>query len=275
MASESAVSPPDDPHRRHRSVVSFVRRSDRLSAAQQKHWDAHHRDWVVDVPRGDARLSLHPDHRIDPDDLFGRPGELIVEIGPGMGDSLAPMAAARAEANVLAFEVYQPAIARILAKLAREGAENVRVVQADAGDGLRQLATGVAVDELWMFFPDPWPKTKHHKRRLLDPGFADLVATRLRPGALWRLATDWADYADQMRDVLDAHPEFVRVDPDTASTMQDAATGAAEEGAGEEGAGEESAGEFPERWSDRVQTKFERRGLAAGHRIVDLAYRRR
>ena len=246
----------------HRSVVSFARRSDRLSPPQQKAWDAHHEAWVIDVPRDGARLRLDPSYRIDPEVLFGRRAPLIVEIGPGMGDSLAPMAAARSGSNVLAFEVYQPAIARILAKLARQQVETVRVIQADAGDGLRQLADGVSLDELWMFFPDPWPKTKHHKRRLLDSQFADLIAGTLRPGGLWRLATDWADYADQMRDVLDGHAEFVGVDPNEPEV--EPVVGAAQPGFAGSG-----------RWTGRAQTKFERRGIEAGHQIVDLAYRRR
>ena len=237
-----------------REVVSFVRRSDRLTPAQQKAWDAHHDAWVVEVPRGGGRLTIAADHRIEPRALFGRTAPLIVEIGPGMGDSLAPMAAARPEADVLAFEVYQPAVARILAKLAARQVSNVRVLQADATDGLRQLPDEFRIDELWMFFPDPWPKTKHHKRRLLTTEFADLVAARLRPGGRWRLATDWADYAEQMRRVLDAHPAF------TGEPI--AAEGDAEP-------------KGQTRWAGRPMTKFERRGIEAGHEIVDLCYRRR
>lgn len=251
----------------HRSVVSFARRSDRLSAAQQKAWDAHHEAWVIDVPRTTARLRMDPDYRIEPDVLFGRQAPLIVEIGPGMGDSLAPMAADRPTSNVLAFEVYQPAIARILAKLARQKVETVRVIQADASDGLRQLADGVRVEEVWMFFPDPWPKTKHHKRRLLDSAFADLIADKLRPGGLWRLATDWADYAEQMRDVLGAHPEFIPVDPESRQTDPPPSVVDPEPASGTD--------LRSDRWTGRAQTKFERRGIAAGHEIVDLAYRRR
>ena len=114
------------------------------------------------------------------------------------------MAQARPEANVLAFEVYQPAVAQILGALGRSGVANVRVVEADAMAGFRHLIAAGSIDELWTFFPDPWRKARHHKRRLVDAEFVALAVDRLRPGARWRLATDWADYAEQMRSVLDA-----------------------------------------------------------------------
>jgi tRNA (guanine-N7-)-methyltransferase len=230
-----------------RGVVSFVRRSPRLTPQQQRLWDRFADRWLIDVPRDGNSTSIAPSHGIDLDAAFGRAAPLIIEIGPGMGESLAPMAAARPEANVLAFEVYRPAIARILAKLDRFGADNVRVIQANAVDGLQQIAPPGGVSELWMFFPDPWHKSKHRKRRLLNHDFADLVASRLSSGAIWRLATDWSDYADQMRTVLDDHPEFESLHP----------------------------GEFAPRLPARPVTKFEQRGIDEGREIFDLAYCRR
>ena len=230
-----------------RGVVSFVRRSPRVTPQQQRLWDKFADRWLIEVPRADNSTSIDPEHRIDLTAEFGRPAPLIIEIGPGMGESLAPMAAARPEANVLAFEVYRPAIARILAKIDKFGAGNIRVIQANAVDGLTQIAPPSGVAELWMFFPDPWHKSKHRKRRLLGHDFADLVASRLAPGAVWRLATDWADYAKQMRTVLDDHPEFESLYP----------------------------GEYAPRWPERPVTKFEQRGIDAGREIFDLAYRRR
>lgn len=226
-----------------RGVVSFVRRSPRLTPQQQRLWDRFADRWLIDVPRDGNSTSIDPAHRVDLPAAFGREAPLIIEIGPGMGESLAPMAAARPEANVLAFEVYRPAIARILAKLDKAGAENVRVIQANAVDGLRQVAPEAGIAELWMFFPDPWHKSKHRKRRLLNHDFADLVASRLQPGAIWRLATDWADYAEQMVEVLDAEPGL--------------------------------HGGVVERWAQRPVTRFERRGVAAGREVTDLAYVRR
>lgn len=233
--------------RSRRGVVSFVRRSPRLTPQQQKSWDKFAARWLIEVPRAAHRTSIDPEHRIDLVHQFGRQAPLIIEIGPGMGESLVPMAAARPEANVLAFEVYPPAVARILAKIAGHGAANVRIIQANAVDGLRLLDPDQPISELWTFFPDPWHKTKHRKRRLVTDEFADLVASRLQPGALWRLATDWADYANQIRLVLDRHDQFCNVHPD---------------------------GDTP-RWQHRPVTKFEQRGIDQGRRIVDFTYRRR
>jgi tRNA (guanine-N7-)-methyltransferase len=233
--------------RSRRGVVSFVRRSPRLTPQQQRLWDRYHDRWLIEVPRDQNSTSVDPDHGIDLAAEFGRSAPLIIEIGPGMGESLVPMAAARPEANVLAFEVYRPAIARILAKIDKQGVENVRVIQANAVDGLRRIAPEAGVEELWMFFPDPWHKSKHRKRRLLNHDFADLVASRLRPGAVWRLATDWEDYAKQMRTVLDDHAGFVSLHP----------------------------GGYAPRWQDRPVTKFEQRGIDEGRQIFDLAYQRR
>ena len=229
-----------------REVVSFVRRSARLSPSQRKAWDDHQGRWVVDVPHGETDTSIDPTFSMEVTAAFGRTAPLIVEIGSGMGSSLVPMAKARPQHNVLAFEVYQPAVARTLAKLAREQVDNVRLVQVDAVDGLTTLLGPGSVDELWIFFPDPWHKSRHHKRRLVTSDFVDLAASRLRSGALLRLATDWVDYAEQMRLVLD-HPAFDDLHPD---------------------------GPAP-RWEDRPVTRFEERGLEAGRVIVDLAYRRR
>lgn len=233
--------------RSRRGVVSFVSRSPRLTPQQQKLWDRFAGRWLIEVPRDEAKTSIRPEHGIALPAEYGRDAPLIIEIGPGMGESLAPMAKARPEANVLAFEVYRPAVARILAKLDKQQVDNVRVIQANAVEGLQLLAPEAGVAELWMFFPDPWHKSKHRKRRLLNHDFADLVASRMAPGAVWRLATDWADYAHQMRSVLDDHADFESLHP----------------------------GDFAPRWDARPVTKFEQRGIEAGRQIFDLAYRRR
>ena len=137
---------------------------------------------------------------------------------------------------MLAFEVYQPAIARILGALGREQIDNVRLIEADAVAGLRHLVGADSVDELWTFFPDPWPKARHQKRRLLSPDFVDLAVSRLKPGGRWRLATDWENYAGRMRDLLDDHPRLVN---------------------------DHDQGWAP-RWSARPVTRFEARGIEAG-----------
>jgi tRNA (guanine-N7-)-methyltransferase len=230
-----------------REIVSFVRRSARLSPGQRKAWDSYADRWVLDVPRAETETSIDPGFSVDLVELFGRQAPLVVEIGSGMGSSLVPMARQRPESNLLAFEVYEPAVARTLAKLARDGVDNVRLVQANAVEGLTTLLPPGSIDALWLFFPDPWHKARHHKRRLLTPDFVDLAACRMKPGAEWRLATDWENYAETMRQVLDAHPAFENEHP----------------------------GGWAPRWADRPVTRFEERGLEAGRTIFDLTYRRR
>jgi tRNA (guanine-N7-)-methyltransferase len=230
----------------HREVVSYVRRSARMRPNQRRAWERHHDDYVLEVPQRETSTSIDAAARLDLPAAFGRVAPLVVEIGPGTGESLVPMAQARPEANVLAFEVYAPAVAQLVGALARAGVGNVRVVAANAVEGLRHLVPDGGLDELWTFFPDPWPKARHHKRRLVDAAFAALVSTRLRPGGLWRLATDWEDYARQMRQVLDHQPGLVDVHP----------------------------GGWAPRWPDRPLTRFEGRGLEAGRAVRDLTYRR-
>jgi len=219
-----------------REVLTYSRRGSRFTPSQQESWDAHHAAWVIpDTAVDEPGFSLAQ--------WFGREAALIVEIGSGIGEATAALAAARPEVNVLALEVWRPGIAHTLGLLDAAGAGNVRLLSVDAVWFLEHLVDPGGLEELWTFFPDPWPKTRHHKRRLVTPGFARLAASRLAPGASWRLATDWAEYADQMRAVLDAEPAL-------------------------------EGGEV-DRWAERPVTKFERKGLAVEREIVDLHYRRR
>ena len=234
--------PTDLRPRLHREVTSFVRRSARMRDSQRRAYEAQLGGIVLDVPQGPLRTSVADDAAaLDLLTVFGRVAPVVVEIGCGPGDSLVPMARARPDIDVLAFEVFEPAAAALVARAVREDVTNVRVAPVDAVAGLERLVPAGALTEVWTFFPDPWPKLKHHKRRLVDATFADLVASRLRPGGRWRLATDWAEYADQMRTVVGANPAF-----------------AAE----------------PEDRGDRPVTRFERRGLAEDRTIADLVYRR-
>jgi tRNA (guanine-N7-)-methyltransferase len=235
--------PPARPHqkftddgRRMREVLTYSRRGSRFTPSQQESWDAHHRHWVI------------PDETVDDPSFgwvgeFGRAAPLVVEIGSGIGEATAALAASRPAYDVVALEVWRPGVAHTLGLLAEAGAENVRLLSVDAVWCLEQLFGPGDLEELWTFFPDPWPKKRHHKRRLVNPEFAALAASRLRPGGVWRLATDWADYAHEMRVVLDAETAL--------------------------------AGGVVPRWQERPVTKFERKGVAAGRQIVDLAYRRR
>ena len=232
--------------RGRREVVSFVRRSNRMRPNQRRAWETYRERFVLDVPRLGTSTSIHPAASVDLVAAFGRNADLIVEIGPGAGESLIAMAAARPQANLLALEVYQPAIARILAQLAKTGLENVRIVEANAVAALEYLLSARSADEIWLFFPDPWHKARHHKRRLLTPEFAALTASRMKSGGIWRIATDWADYADRIREVMDSNPSFANAHPDG----------------------------WAPRCAARPITHFEQRGLDAGRQIFDLAYRR-
>ena len=234
--------PPARPHqrftddgRRMREVLTYSRRGGRFTPSQQESWDAHHHEWVI------------PDEAVDDPafrwaDVFGREAPVIVEIGSGVGEATATLAAARPSYDIVALEVWRPGVAHTLGLLAEAGAANVRLLSVDAVWCLEQLFAPGEVEELWTFFPDPCPKKRHHKRRLVNAEFAALVASRLRVGGVWRLATDWGDYAAQMRTVLDAEPTL-------------------------------DGGVVP-RWDDRPVTKFERKGVAADRSITDLAYRR-
>lgn len=232
----------------HREVVSFVRRSARMNPSQQKAWETWHATRVIDVARRETSTSVAEQDPLDWAEIFGREAELCVEVGAGTGESLAAMAAERPDRNIVAFEVFEPAMASTLGRLAREGIENVRLVQGDAAQGLEHLFEPASIAELWTFFPDPWHKTRHHKRRLVSRAFAELVASRLVPGGLWRLATDWDDYAEWMREVLDVAPGLENVHADE--------------------------GGWAPRLASRPVTNFEAKGLRAGRTIRDLTYRR-
>jgi tRNA (guanine-N7-)-methyltransferase len=219
-----------------REVLSYSRRGSRFTPTQAAAWEAHHEQMVI------------PEDAVDEPgfalaDWFGREAPLVVEIGSGIGEATAALAAARPDVDVLALEVWMPGVADALWRIADAGATNVRLCGIDAVWTLGTLLGPQSVRELWTFFPDPWPKTKHHKRRLVDAEFAAIVASRLEPGGWWRLATDWGHYAEQMVSVLDAEPGL--------------------------------EGGVVERWADRPLTRFERKGLDAGRPIVDLAYRAR
>ncbi|HEX3824177.1 MAG TPA: tRNA (guanosine(46)-N7)-methyltransferase TrmB [Mycobacteriales bacterium] len=173
---------------------------------------------------------------------FERPAPVVVEVGFGVGDALARLAAIRPDCNVVGFEVWQPGVADCLAALAVAGVSNARLSTLDAAWCFANIIAPATVTEIWTFFPDPWPRARHHKRRLVDPKFAALAASRLAPGGVWRLATDWPHYAEKMQAVLDAEPTL--------------------------------RGGITDRYADRPLTRFERRGIAAGRPITDLTYLR-
>jgi tRNA (guanine-N7-)-methyltransferase len=181
-----------------------------MSDAQERAWSELAPRLVLDVPRGDAVTSVAKGAEIDPATVWGRRAPLIVEIGSGQGHAIMHAATAHPDHDFLAVEVFRAGLARTMLDAERAGVGNLRLVEANAPEVLEHLLPAASVDELWVFFPDPWHKNKHTKRRLVQPEFAPLAARALRPGGALRLATDWEDYALQMRDVLDDAPGLTR-----------------------------------------------------------------
>lgn len=201
--------------------------------------------YMVDVERGPAATSVAVGVERDPAELFGRHAPLTVEIGSGQGHAIVHAASTHPERDFIAIEVFEGGLARTMMRAEEEGVENLRLIEANAPEVLEHLLPAGSVHEVWVFFPDPWPKTRHHKRRLVSPDFAHVVRRALRPGGVLRLATDWQEYADHMREVLDAAEGFER----------------------------DFDGEWAPRFSGRVLTAFERKGTDKGRLIRDLAYR--
>ncbi len=229
----SATPPPSAGH-----IRSFVRRGGRLTSAQQR---ALSELW----PRFGLEFTPRP---LDLDAVFGRRAARVVEIGFGNGETLLQLAASRADQDFLGIEVHPPGVGHCLLGVAALGLSNVRVSRDDAVEVLTHQIPDASLDEVLLYFPDPWPKKRHHKRRIVRPGFVALVARKLRPGGVLRLATDWAPYAQAMSEVLAGSAEL-----------------------------ENEGGREPcvARPASRPLTRFERRGQRLGHEVFDLAYRRR
>ena len=225
-----------DDGRRMREVLSYARRGSRFTPRQRAAWETYAEQWWIADETVDS-----PDFTLA--GCFEREAPLIVEIGCGIGESTLALAQARPERTTwLSSRSGSPASPRPWAGSAAAGLTNVRLLSVDAAWSLEHLIAPDSLAGLWIFFPDPWHKKKHHKRRLVTGEFAHLAATRLASGAEWRLATDWADYAEQMIEVLDSEDLL--------------------------------DGGRVERWAERPVTKFERKGLAVGREITDLTYRR-
>lgn len=202
---------------------------------------AHQADGVQRL--GPVYGVLASDAPLDVAATFGRVAPLVLEIGFGMGEATVAMAAADPGRDVLAVDVHTPGVGKLLRSLEEHDVTNVRVLEGDAMHVLRVMLDGVTLDEVRVYFPDPWPKARHAKRRLVSPVFCDLVAARLRAGGVLHVATDWRPYADMALRVLSEHDDF-EVDG------------------------------LSERPGHRPLTRFERRGLAAGRPSYDLLARR-
>lgn len=229
-----------------------------MNPSQERAWREHRGTYLVDVSHGTMTTSVEPQDPLDWAAIFGRTAPTIVEIGAGNGDSLVATAAAHPDTDIIGFEVFEPSIASTVGKLAAARLSNARIVLADGVQGLRWLVQGGSLEAVHTFFPDPWHKSRHHKRRLLTPTTCALIADRLRIGGLLRVATDWENYALAMREVLDA----------SVLTNVHLSTGS---GSGE---GVRSGAGWAPRFEERPLTKYESRGIAAGRTVYDLCYRR-
>ncbi|OYT99870.1 MAG: tRNA (guanosine(46)-N7)-methyltransferase TrmB [Burkholderiales bacterium PBB1] len=223
----------------HRPIKSFVLRAGRMGPGQTRAMNV----W------GPRFLVPYAPQPLDAATTFGRNAPLVVEIGFGMGDATAAIAAALPETNFLGIEVHGPGVGALLKLIGERGLGNVRIVRHDAVDVLAQMIAPASLAGVHVFFPDPWHKLKHHKRRLIQPAFAALLASRLAPGGHVHCATDWQPYATQMLEVLTGEPGLV-------NTAEPGGDG------------------YAARPAYRPLTKFENRGLKLGHGVWDLVFRR-
>ena len=217
----------------HPPIRSYVLRQGRFSRAQQRAYETL-------LPRFGVKYARE---FLDFPAIFGRVAPVIVEIGFGMGETTAAIAASHPDRDYLAIEVHSPGVGSLLKHMEEQALTNIRIVQHDAAEVLRDMVPREAVDGMHIFFPDPWPKKRHHKRRLLQPAFGALAAANLKRGGYLHFATDWQDYAEQALEVLGAVPG-----------LRNTAEG------------------FAARPETRPLTKFERRGRKLGHGVWDLLF---
>jgi tRNA (guanine-N7-)-methyltransferase len=190
---------PTEQEPRKRSIVSFVHRGGRMTVGQAKAWERRWDELGKQVPQ-------LPPGPIELDSWFGRHAPVLLEIGSGMGETTSQLAKAAPELNYLAVEVYQPGLAQLMLRAEALELTNLRLLRGDAVVLLTDHIPPGSLAGVRIFFPDPWPKKKHHKRRLVQPDFIALIASRLQPGATVHLATDWENYAEQMMEVLSGEP---------------------------------------------------------------------
>lgn len=236
----------------HRPIRSFVRREGRLTKGQQRALDDLWTTFGVDsagpdtleverIARQEPVLELVTLFKREP--ASGR--QTVLEIGFGNGASLAEMAATHPQNDYLGIEVHRPGVGNLMRLLAEQDLHNVRVICDDAVQILKHRLPDACLDRVQLFFPDPWHKKRHHKRRIVSPEFAALIAQKLKSGGVFHLATDWEDYAEQMMEVLSAAPDYQNL---------------------------AAAGEYSPRPDWRPLTKFEQRGQRLGHGVWDLLF---
>lgn len=218
-----------------RRIRSFVRREGRLTPGQQRALDEL---W----PRFGIDQSETP---LDLDSVFGRTAPHILEIGFGNGESLLEIARSHPENDYLGIEVHRPGVGHLLKHIAEEGVTNIRVMCADAVEVLEQQIGDQSIDAVYLFFPDPWHKKRHHKRRQVQPEWAQLIRSKLRIGGRLHMATDWENYAEHMLEVMNSAEGFRNLS---------------------------ASGDYVPRPAYRPSTKFEQRGERLGHGVWDLMF---
>ena len=219
----------------HRPIRSFVLRQGRVSNAQRRAHDTL-------LPKFGIPYSAQP---LDLDQIFGRSAPKVLEIGFGMGETTATIAAQHSGNDYLGIEVHTPGVGSLLKRIAELDLTNVRIIQHDAVEVLRNMIAPDTFDAVHVFFPDPWPKKRHHKRRLIQPPLISMLCERMKPGAYIHVATDWQDYAEQILAVMSAEPRLIN-----------------------------TAHDYAPRPDYRPQTRFESRGLKLGHGVWDIIFRR-
>lgn len=226
------------PEFKPKSIRSFVIRAGRITSGQKSAFETWWPSYGLSLYQG----------AIDPSVIFGRNAPLVLEIGFGMGDSLLEMARNEPEKDFIGIEVHPPGVGKLINNAGKEGIKNLRVYMADAMDVLEDCIANACIDRLQLYFPDPWHKKKHNKRRLLQTKFVQNIHPKLKPGGIFHMATDWQAYAEHMLEVMNGATNF-------SNTLEQ--------------------GGYAERPSYRPLTKFEKRGEKLGHGVWDLLFQAR
>jgi tRNA (guanine-N7-)-methyltransferase len=226
-----------DRSRAHRTIRSFVLRQGRLTKAQQNALQNHWQDYGIDYSEQVLNFNR----------LFNNDHEVVLEIGFGNGDSLLKQAMNQPQNNFIGIEVHGPGVGHLIHNASSQGINNLKVIRHDAVEVLRHQIADDSIAKIQLFFPDPWHKKRHHKRRIINPAFIRLIIKKLKPGGLFHMATDWQDYADYMLEQMENAEGFINT------------------------SGE---GKFLADRSARCETRFERRGIRLGHGVWDLIYKK-
>lgn len=225
-------------HQHIRTIKSFIKREGRLTKGQQKALDDLWPQFGIDFSEQELDLKK----------IFERDAETVLEIGFGNGESLWKMAQADADRNYIGVEVHRPGVGHLLHLIEQSGIQNLRIISHDAVDIIKHQIKENSLDKVQLFFPDPWHKKKHHKRRIVQDEFVNMLATKIKTGGIFHLATDWEDYAEHMLAVMNRNSHFTNLSKDNTYVPK------------------------PEQ---RPTTKFETRGLKLGHGVWDMLYQKK